>query len=282
MTSHRASSTDSPAIIITGATGWSLADLKEIWRYRELLWTLTTRDIRIRYKQTVIGIAWAVVQPFMTMVVFTLIFGQLAKLPSDGLPYPVFSLAAIVPWQFFNKALTQGSMSLVSMGGVMSKVYFPRVLAPLASILAGLIDFAIAFAILIGIMIWYGVYPSWTIVLLPLFILMAIATALSVSLWLSGINVEYRDVQHTLPFLAQIWMFVTPVVYPASMVPEQYRLFYMLNPMAGVIEGFRWALLDGPPPSLAGIGLSATMVAVLAATGLIYFSRVEKNFVDRL
>ena len=269
--------------VIDARREWAFPDLREIWAFRELLWTLTLRDIRVRYKQTAIGIAWAVLQPFMTMVVFTVIFGGLAKLPSDGKPYAVFTMAAIVPWQFFAHALTQGSMSLVSMGGMLSKVYFPRLLAPLSSILAGLIDLAIAFAILIGLLFWYGITPGWALIALPFFILLAILTALGVSLWLSAINVHFRDVRHTLPFLAQIWMFVTPVVYARSLVPEQWQMLYMLNPMAGVVEGFRWALLgEQTPPDPTQMAISVGVVLVLVVSGLFYFDRAEKNFVDRL
>ena len=269
--------------VIDARREWAFPDLREIWAFRELLWTLTLRDIRVRYKQTAIGIAWAVLQPFMTMVVFTVIFGGLAKLPSDGKPYAVFTMAAIVPWQFFAHALTQGSMSLVSMGGMLSKVYFPRLLAPLSSILAGLIDLAIAFAILIGLLFWYGITPGWALIALPFFILLAILTALGVSLWLSAINVHFRDVRHTLPFLAQIWMFVTPVVYARSLVPEQWQMLYMLNPMAGVVEGFRWALLgEQTPPDPTQMVISVGVVLVLVVSGLFYFDRAEKNFVDRL
>jgi len=262
---------------------WAIPDLREIWTYRELLWTLTLRDIRVRYKQTVIGIAWAVLQPLMTMVVFTVIFGGLAKLPSDGKPFAVFTMVAILPWQFFARALVEGSTSLVDMKGMLSKVYFPRLLAPLSSILAGLIDLAIAFMILIGLLFWYGIVPGWALVTLPLFILLAILTALGVSLWLSAVNVHFRDVQHTLPFLAQIWMFVTPVVYSRSLVPEHWQMLYMLNPMAGVVEGFRWALLgEHVPPEPVQMAMSIGVTLVVVITGLFYFERVEKNFVDHL
>lgn len=270
-------------IFIDANEEWNLPRFRELWLYRELLWTLTLRDIKVRYKQTAIGIAWAVLQPFVTMVVFTIIFGGLAKLPSDGVPYAVFAMTAILPWQFFSRALTQGSMSLVTMGAMLSKIYFPRLFAPLASVFAGLIDFFIAFVILIGVMVAYDVYPGPAIVVLPFFILMSILTSLAVSLWLSGINVVYRDVQHSLPFLVQIWMFLTPVVYPLTMVPESYRIWYMLNPMAGVVEGFRWAML-GHESALRpeGVLVSLGVVVVLFISGLRYFNRVEKSFVDRL
>lgn len=267
--------------VVDASPSWALPDFREMWRCRGVLIALTLRDIQVRYKQTVIGIAWAVVQPLMTMVVFSLIFGSLANLPSDGLPYPIFTMAAIIPWQFFSKALTQGSMSMVTLGAMMTKVYFPRLFAPLASILSGLIDFGIAFVILIGMMIYFGIYPDWSILALPAFILLAIATSFSVSLWLSAVNVKYRDVQHTLPFIAQIWMFITPVVYSTSLVPEHLRLFYLLNPMAGVIEGFRWALLGTEqPPDLQAIAISGSAMLVLLIGGLFYFNRTEKTFAD--
>ncbi len=262
---------------------WGLPSLVELWQFRELLWTLTSRDIMVRYKQTAIGITWVVIQPFVTMVVFTVIFGRLAKMPSEDLPYAVFTMTAILPWQFFSRALTQGSTSLVTMGGMLSKIYFPRLLAPLSGICSSLIDFGVAFLILIVVMLWYGVTPGLAVVTLPLFILLAILTAAGASLWMCGLNVEYRDVQHALPFLVQIWMYMTPVVYPASMVPEQYRALYMLNPMAGVVEGFRWALLGQEYPLNAGDLLISTMVILLlTVSGLVYFNKVERNFVDRL
>jgi lipopolysaccharide transport system permease protein len=270
-----------PATVIAPVAGWGLPRLGEVWAYRELLWTLTSRDIRVRYKQTAIGIAWAGLQPLLAMVVFTVIFGNLAKLPSDGLPYPVFAMAALLPWQFFQKALTQGSLSLVTLSAMLTKVYFPRILAPLSAVLSGGVDFAIGFVILLGLMAWYGAFPSLAIVLLPFFAALAVLTALGVSLWLAAVNVRYRDVQHALPFLAQLWLYATPVVYPASLVPGGWRLLYMVNPMAGVVEGFRWALLNPDrPPDLAALGVSVAAVLVLLLGGLVYFDRAEKTFAD--
>ncbi len=270
-------------VVIDSSNEWGLPNLAELWYYRELLLTLTLRDIRVRYKQTVIGIAWAVLQPFVTMVVFTVIFGGLAKIPSDGVPYAVFSMTAILPWQLFARSVTQGSLSLVSLGGMMSKIYFPRLLAPVSSVLAGLVDFAIAFVILLLVMWFYGVVPGVHVFALPFFILLAVATAVAVSLWLTGINVTYRDVQHGLPFMAQIWMYVTPVVYPLSMIPESYRPLYLLNPMAGVVEGFRFSLLGQQNGlQLSEVAMSTAVVFALLFFGLKYFNRVEKEFVDRL
>ncbi len=271
------------ATLIAPPSGWGMPSLRELWIYRELLLILTLRDIQVRYKQTAVGITWAAIQPLMTMVVFSVVFGKLASIPSDGLPYPLFSMAALLPWQLFAKAMTQASGSLVTMQSLLTKVYFPRIFAPLSSIGSGLIDAAIALVILLGMMAWYGVYPGWQIFALPLFVIMAMLTALAVALWLSALNVQYRDIQHALPFLAQFWMFATPIVYPASMVPEQWRLLYLLNPMATVIEGFRFSLL-GSNLSLdpLAVTLSGLLLLLFTYTGLLYFNRVEKNFVDRV
>jgi lipopolysaccharide transport system permease protein len=268
--------------VITPSKGWRFIDFRELWAYRELLITLTMRDIRIRYKQTAIGVLWAVIQPVVTMVIFTLLFGRLARLPSDGLPYPVFVFTALLPWQLFARALTQGSTSMVTMGGMMGKVYFPRVIAPLSSVLSGVVDFVIAFAILIILMAWFGAWPGWQVVYAPVFILLALASAFSVSLWLSAVNTEYRDVQHALPFLTQIWMFLTPVIYPTSMIPDQWRWLYVLNPMVSVVEGFRWTLVGGRTPDTDLLLVSTASVVVLLVSGLAYFGRFEKSFVDRL
>jgi lipopolysaccharide transport system permease protein len=268
--------------VITSDRGWSFPDFAELWAFRELLFTLTFRDIRVRYKQTAIGILWAVIQPVVSMVVFTLIFGKIVKIPSNGLPYAAFVLAALLPWQLFAKALTQGSMSMVVMGGIMSKTYFPRLIAPLSSVLAGVVDFAIGLVILLGVMAWYGLTPGWPVLLAPLFIVLAIAAAFAVSLWLSVINAEYRDVQHALPFLTQIWLILTPVLYPTSVIPQGWHWVYVLNPMVSVIEGFRWSLLGGKAPDVEAMVVSVTATLLLLLTGLIYFARYEKSYVDRL
>jgi lipopolysaccharide transport system permease protein len=271
-----------PVTVITGRSGWQFSSFREVWAFRELLWILTIRDIMVRYKQTAIGIVWAVLQPLLTMVVFSVIFGRLGKLPSDGLPYPVFVMTALLPWQLFARALTQGSASMVTLGGMMGKIYFPRLIAPLSSVLAGVVDFLIAFVILLSLMAWYGVWPNWAVILAPLFVVLALASALAVSLWLSAINAQYRDVQQAMPFLTQIWMFVTPVIYPTSMIPEAWKWIYGLNPMVSVIEGFRWTLLGAAPPDTLTLTLSCTSTLVLTVGGLIYFGRFEKDFVDRL
>lgn len=266
--------------IIQPSTGWVSLRLQELWKYRELLYFLVWRDIKVRYKQTVLGVAWAIIQPFCAMVVFSVFFGKLAKVPSDGLPYPIFAYTALLPWQLFAHALTESGNSLVANQQLIKKVYFPRLAIPIAAVLAGLVDFAIAFVVLLGMMVYYGIYPTLAIVTLPLFILFAIATALAAGLWLSALNVEYRDVRYIIPFLTQFWLFATPVVYPSSLVPETWRALYGLNPMAGVVEGFRWALLG----KSGGMGplmlVSIIMVTILLIGGLIYFRRMEKTFAD--
>lgn len=251
-----------------------------MWEYRELLYFLTWRDIKVRYKQTALGAAWAVLQPLLTMVVFTFVFGKFAGVPSDGLPYPIFAFTALLPWQYFASAVGRSGVSLVSSSNLISKVYFPRLVVPLAAAIAPVVDFAIAFLILLAMMAWYGIVPVWTALFLPLFLLLAFAAALAASLWLSALNVRYRDINYLIPFLVQIWMFVSPVAYPSSLVPEQWRLLYGLNPMAGVIEGFRWALLgNGAAPDFMIIASSAVVILVLLG-GLVYFSRTEETFAD--
>jgi len=271
-----------PVFIIRPSKGLVALNMRELWQYPELLYILIWRDIRVRYKQTDIGAAWAVIQPFFTMVVFSLIFGQLAKIPSEGLPYPVFTYSALLPWQFFAKALTEASTSLVVNERVITKVYFPRLLVPTAVVLAGLLDFGIAFLILLGMMVFYGLTPSWLIVAIPLFLLLATITALGVSFWLSALDVEYRDVRYILPFLTQLWFFVTPVVYPSTIVPQAWRALYGLNPMVGVIEGFRWALLGSAPPDPRMLVVSSLVASLLFMSGLIYFRRMERTLADRI
>jgi lipopolysaccharide transport system permease protein len=271
-----------PVFIIRPSKGLVALNLRELWQYRELLYILMWRDIKVRYKQTAIGAAWAVIQPFLAMVVFSLIFGRLAKIPSEGLPYPIFAYSALLPWQFFAKALTEASTSLVVNERVITKVYFPRLLVPTAVVLAGLLDFGIAFLILLGMMVFYGITPSWFILFIPLFLLLAIITALGVSFWLSALDVEYRDVRYTLPFLTQLWFFATPVVYPSTIVPPSWRALYGLNPMVGVIEGFRWALLGSAPPDPRMLLVSSLLASLLFMSGLIYFRRMERTLADRI
>ena len=252
----------------------------ELWAYRELLYFLVWRDIKVRYKQTVLGAAWAVLQPLATTVVFTIFLGRLARVPSDGLPYPLFAYAAMVPWQLFAHGLTESSNSLVANERLITKVYFPRLVIPLAVIAAGLVDFAIAFGVLIGLMAWYGVAPSAAVLTLPAFVALAVLAALAVGLWLAALNVQYRDVRYTLGFLVQIWLFATPVAYPSSLIPERWRALYGLNPMAGVIEGFRWALLGHGPAPGAMIIVSAVVTLLVLLGGLAYFARMERTFAD--
>jgi lipopolysaccharide transport system permease protein len=267
-------------IVIQPNRGWLKLNLGDLWEYRELLYFLVWRDIKVRYKQTALGAAWAVLQPVLTMVVFSVFFGRLAKVPSDGVPYPVFAYTALLPWQLFAYALTESANSLVGSQNLIKKVYFPRLVMPISSVLAGLVDFAISFLVLLGLMLYYRIVPTAAIVLLPLFIVLALASALSVGLWLSALNVEFRDVRYTIPFLTQFWMFATPVAYPSSLVPERWRPLLGLNPMAGVVDGFRWALLgqsSAPGPLL---WVSVAAVCLLLVGGLMYFRRMEATFAD--
>lgn len=270
-----------PVTVIQPSSGWVPLRLSELWHYREILYFLIWRDIKVRYKQTVIGAAWAIVQPLMSMVVFSIFLGGLAKVPSDGIPYPVFAFCGLVPWGFFSNGLMQSSHSLVSSSHLITKVYFPRLLIPTARVLAGLLDLGLAFVVLLGIIWYYGIRPSPLSVLwLPFFVALALATALGFGIWLSALNVRYRDIQHAIPFLVQVWLFATPIAYPSSLLPAAWRTLYAINPMVGVVEGFRWALLDsGHPPGamLAVSGLTALLVLV---TGAFFFRRVERNFAD--
>ncbi len=258
---------------------WHL-DLKSLWEYRELLYFLVWRDVKVRYKQTLLGVAWAVLQPLLAMFIFSIFFGRLARIPSDGVPYPVFVLVGLVPWQFFANALTQSSNSLVGSQNLITKVYFPRLIIPLGTVIASLVDFFFAFLVLIGMMLHYGIKPGASIVVLPLYVLLAILSALAVGLWLSALNVQFRDVKHIVPFLAQFWMFATPVVYPSSLVPARWRAWYGLNPMAGVVEGFRYALLGKATSPGPMIWVSAAVVLVLLFGGLLYFRKMESTFAD--
>jgi lipopolysaccharide transport system permease protein len=255
-------------------------DLKAVWQYRELLYFLVWRDVKVRYKQAAIGIGWAILQPLLTMVLFTVVFGHFARMPSDGLPYPIFAYTALLPWTYFAQALGRSGISLVGNANLITKVYFPRLMIPLAAALAPLVDFLASFAILLLLMGWFGIAPTWGVLALPLYVLFAILTALAMSLWLAPLNVRYRDVSHTLPFLVQFWMYASPVAYPVSLVPEQWRLLYSLNPMVGVIEGFRWALLGTESPDVMVMAVSAAMVVALLLGGMGHFTRMERTFAD--
>jgi lipopolysaccharide transport system permease protein len=271
-----------PVIEIQSSTGWVSLQLAELWEYRELIYFLVWRDIKVRYKQTVLGAAWAIIQPVFTMIVFAVFFGHLAKIPSDGVPYPIFAFAALVPWTFFANALTQASNSLVGSANLIKKVYFPRLVVPLASVLSGMVDFALGFGVLLAMMVGYNVAFSLRLLWIPLFVLLTITTALAVSLWLSALNVEYRDVRYTVPFLTQFWLFATPVAYPSSLLSEPWRTVYGINPMVGVVEGFRWALLNiGSAPG-SMMAVSGLVSVTLLAAGAYYFRRLERTFADRV
>ncbi len=272
--------TEPPVTFLRPARGWSAVNLRDLWRYRELVYFLTWRNLKVRYKQTLLGVSWAVLEPFLTMVVFTIFFGNLAKVGSDGLPYPVWSYAGLLPWGLFSKALSDASRSLVANNHMITKIYFPRLILPLSSILSGLVDFAISFVVLLGMMVFYKIYPTPAVWALPLLILLALVTALGVGLWLSALNVMYRDVGYIIPFLTQFWMFITPVVYPASLLPEKWRLVYALNPMTGVVEGFRWALLGTQTDSGPMLAISAVISLIILVSGLFYFRRMERTFAD--
>ncbi len=260
--------------------GWVAIDFAELWRYRELLFFQAIRDIKVRYKQTILGAAWAILQPVMMMVVFSIFFGKLARVPSDGIPYPIFTFCALLPWQLFAYALTYSSNSLVDNANVLTKVYFPCLILPFSAVISGLVDFAIAFAILVGMMVYYDIVPGLALITLPLFTMLALASALSVGLWLSALNVKYRDIRYTIPFLAQLWLFASPVAYSSSMVPEKWQALYGINPMVGVVEGFRWALLDKSAPPGPMLIVSVVATVILLVGGLFCFRRMEKSFAD--
>ena len=267
-------------ILIKPSSGWVSLELKELWEYRELLYFLAWRDIKIRYKQTALGAAWAIIQPFFTMVVFSLFFGKLAGIPSDGIPYPLFSFAALVPWTFFSNGLNQSSNSLVGSSNLITKVYFPRLVIPIASVISGTLDFVISFMVLLGLMVFYGVIPTLNVFWLPFLLMLAFVTALGVGMWLSALNVQFRDVRYVVPFLTQLWLFATPIAYPSSLLPGHWRTIYGLNPMVGVVEGFRWALLGtntAPGPVIIASSLAALAILV---GGAFYFRRMEKTFAD--
>lgn len=267
-------------VCIKPSRGWVLPQIREVWKYRELLYFLVWRDLKVRYKQTVLGALWAIIKPFSLMVIFSIFFGKLAKIPSEGIPYPIFTYAALLPWSYFAQSLTACSNSLVGNSHLITKVYFPRLIIPITSVLSGLVDFAISFSILLVMMFYYQIIPTLMALILPLLILMAMAIALGAGLWLSALNVQYRDVRFTLSFLVQFWFFATPVVYPSSLVPGMWRFLYGLNPMVGVIEGFRGALLGKGQMVGPVFIVSIILVALLLITGTFYFRRMEKEFAD--
>lgn len=265
---------------IEPSLGWVSLRLHELWEYRELLYFLTWRDIKVRYKQTVLGAAWAIIQPFFTMVIFSIFFGRLAQIPSDGIPYPIFAYAALVPWTFFANGLTQSSNSLVNSANLLKKVYFPRLVIPLSGVLSGVVDFVLAFIVLLGMILFYGIVPTANVLWLPFLLLLAFVTSLGVGLWFSAMNVQFRDVRYTIPFLTQFWLFATPIAYPSSLLSDPWRTVYGLNPMVGVVEGFRWALLGtdtAPGPVIVVSSLAALFILI---GGAFYFRRMEKTFAD--
>jgi lipopolysaccharide transport system permease protein len=267
-------------IRIQPSKGWVSLRFHELWEYKELLYFLIWRDIKVRYKQTALGAAWAIIQPFFTMVVFSVFFGRLAKIPSDGVPYPIFSYAGLVPWTFFAHGLTQASNSLVGSANLIKKIYFPRLVVPISSVTSGIVDFVLSFTVLLGMMLYYGLVPTINLLWIPLFLLLVLVTSLGVSLWFSAMNVHYRDVRHIVPFVSQIWLFATPIAYPSSLLPEPWRTVYGLNPMVGVVEGFRWALLgtDTAPGPIIIVSLLISLA--LLVSGAFYFRRLEKTFAD--
>jgi len=274
------SKSEVPTVILRPSKGWLGLDLKELWRYRELIYFLTWRDIKVRYKQAVLGIAWALLQPLLTMLISTIVFGVLLKVPSQGMPYPLFVLAALMPWSLFATSLQKSSVSLVGNANLITKIYFPRLIIPISSVIAVLVDFVISLVVLLAMMVFYKIYPTWNVLwLLPL-VLLSVLAALAVGIWLSALNVQYRDVQHMVPFLIQIWMYASPIVYPIETIPAGiWRTLYGLNPMVGVVQGFRWALLGGATPDMTML-VSVGIVLLLLISGLFYFRRMEKTFAD--
>ncbi len=271
---------NNPVIRIAPTKGWVSLKLRELWEYRELLYFLIWRDVKVRYKQTILGVGWAIIQPFFTMVVFNIFFGKLAKMPSDGIPYPIFTYAGLVPWTFFANGLSKGSNSLVSSANLIKKVYFPRLIIPVSSVLSGIIDFLFAFIILVGMMFYFGISLSVNIIWLPLLLTLSFFASLSVSFWFSALNVQFRDVQYITPFITQIWLFATPIAYPSSLLSEPWRTLYGLNPMVGVVEGFRWALLNTNSAPGPIIIVSSLITVTLLIGGALYFRKMEKDFAD--
>ena len=267
-------------VVIEPPSGWIGLNLGEVWRYRDLLSLLVWRDFSCRYRQSVLGVGWAIARPVLSVLVFTAIFGMVAHLPSDGLPYPLFSFAALMPWLYFSNALAGTTNSVVGGSALLTKVYFPRLVLPLSGAASGLADLAIQFALLIGLMVWYGLPPTWAMLAVPLFVVDCMVVSLALGLWLTALNVKYRDVGQLVPFLSQIWMYLTPIVYSSSLVPQRWRAVYSLNPMVGVVDGFRWAMFGRTAPDWTMLGVSSAVTVVLLAAGLYYFRRVEETFAD--
>jgi len=269
-----------PPVMIQPRKGLFQLELMSVWRYREMLYFLVWRDVILRFKQTVVGAAWVVLQPLITMLIFTLIFSRVARIPSDGIPYPVFAFTALLPWTYFSQALVRSSGSVVNNSNLVTKIYFPRLLIPLAASISPAVDLAFSFLVLLALLAWFKIALTWSILAIPLYLGLAVMTALALGLWFSALNVRYRDVGNIIPFLIQVWMYASPVVYPVSMVPEKWRLLYSLNPMVGVIEGFRWAVIGKQSPDFMMTAVSATVVLVLAVGGIVYFKNMERTFAD--
>ncbi len=280
MTANTANGNATKTVVIRPSSGLLDLDLGAVWQYRELLFFLVWREVKIRYKQSALGAGWAIIQPVFTVAIFTAIFGVFAKIPSDGLPYPLFAFSAILPWTFFSEAVRRSSVGLVADSELVRKIYFPRLIIPLAMVTTPLVDFLISFVVFLGMMAFYGIAPSWNMLFLPLLLLIAMLLALAVGLWLGPLNVRFRDIMHTIPFLVQLWMYASPIIYPLSMIPEQWRGLYSLNPMVGVIEGFRWALAGKESPDFVAMGLSVLLIMVLLLGGLVFFKKHEQTFAD--
>lgn len=268
------------SVVIEPSRGLFNFNVKALWDYRELLYFLAWRDLKARYAQTVMGLAWAVVQPLFMMVVFTIIFDKIGQFPSDGIPYPLFAYAALVPWTYFAKSLDRSGFSVVAESNLVTKIYFPRLIIPLSATLGGLLDFMIAFLLLLAMMIWFGVLPTWKLVVVPLYLLLTIMASLAVSLWFSALFVKYRDISAVIPLMIQVWMFASPIVYPVSMIPQEWQKLYSINPMVGVIHGFRWALLGTPAQDPAMLVLNVLTIAVFLLFGMAYFNRMANTFAD--
>lgn len=269
-----------PVTVIKPSSGWVSLDLKSLWPYHELLFFLIWRDVKVRYKQTVVGLLWVVLQPITTMLVFTFIFGRLANLPTEGIPYPIFAFSGLLPWQLFTSGVMSSSTSVVSSSGMITKVYFPRLIIPITAVISGLVDFLVSFCVLVGLMFYYGIHWRWEFLTLPVFVALAVVTAFSVGLWLSMLNVRYRDVQYTIPYLLQVWLFMTPIAYASGLIPPKYRLLVALNPMTGVVNGFRWAIFGHAATFGVGFYVSITVVFFIGLSGIVFFRRVEKSFAD--
>jgi lipopolysaccharide transport system permease protein len=267
-------------VVVEASKGLLKLDLRPVWEYRELLYFLVWRDVKVRYKQTAIGAAWAICQPLLTMMIFAVIFGRFAKIPSDNVPYPIFAFAGLLPWTYFSQSIARSGVSVVSDANLIRKIYFPRLIIPASAVIAPLVDFVLSLLILLLMMAWYRVTPNWAVATLPLFICLAVCAALGVSLWLSALNVRYRDVGHAIPFLVQFWMYASPIVYPVSLIPKQWRSLYSVNPMVGVVEGFRWGLLGKESPEFGSIVIGTLVALILFLSGLIFFKRMERSFAD--